>query len=46
MEGLPIDAANLLLDIHPLTVLLVTALGGIVGGIVGLILAVVQHMLR
>jgi putative heme transporter len=28
------------LDIHPLTVLLVTALGGIVGGIVGLILAV------
>ena len=28
------------LDIHPLTVLVVTALGGIVGGIVGLILAV------
>ena len=28
------------LDIHPLTVLLVTALGGIVGGIVGLMLAV------
>jgi len=28
------------LDIHPLIVLLVTALGGIVGGIVGLILAV------
>jgi predicted PurR-regulated permease PerM len=28
------------LDIHPLTVLIVTALGGIVGGIVGLILAV------
>ena len=28
------------LDIHPLVVLIVTALGGIVGGIVGLILAV------
>ena len=28
------------LDIHPLVVLVVTALGGIVGGIVGLILAV------
>jgi predicted PurR-regulated permease PerM len=28
------------LDIHPLTVLLVTALGGVVGGIVGLMLAV------
>ncbi len=28
------------LDIHPLVVLVVTALGGLVGGIVGLILAV------
>jgi predicted PurR-regulated permease PerM len=28
------------LDIHPLTVLLVTTAGGIIGGIVGLILAV------
>jgi predicted PurR-regulated permease PerM len=28
------------LDIHPLTVLVVTAIGGVVGGIVGLILAV------
>ena len=28
------------LDIHPLIVLVVTALGGLVGGIVGLILAV------
>ncbi len=28
------------LDIHPLIVLVVTALGGVVGGIVGLILAV------
>ena len=28
------------LDIHPLTVLVVTALGGLLGGIVGLILAV------
>jgi predicted PurR-regulated permease PerM len=28
------------LDIHPLTVLIVTTAGGIVGGIVGLILAV------
>jgi hypothetical protein len=28
------------LDIHPLIVLVVTALGGVIGGIVGLILAV------
>ena len=28
------------LDIHPLVVLIVTALGGLIGGIVGLILAV------
>ena len=28
------------LDIHPLVVLVVTALGGLLGGIVGLILAV------
>jgi predicted PurR-regulated permease PerM len=28
------------LDIHPLIVLIVTALGGVIGGIVGLILAV------
>ena len=28
------------LDIHPLTVLVVTAMGGLLGGIVGLILAV------
>jgi len=28
------------LDIHPLIVLVVTALGGLIGGIVGLILAV------
>ena len=33
------------LDIHPLVVLVVTALGGIVGGIVGLILAVPVYVI-
>jgi putative heme transporter len=33
------------LDIHPLTVLVVTALGGLVGGIVGLILAVPAYVI-
>ena len=34
------------LDIHPLVVLVVTALGGLLGGIVGLILAVPGHRHR
>ena len=33
------------LDIHPLVVLVVTALGGLVGGIVGLILAVPAYVI-
>ena len=33
------------LDIHPLTVLVVTALGGLLGGIVGLILAVPAYVI-
>ena len=32
------------LDIHPLIVLIVTALGGLIGGIVGLILAVPAYV--
>ena len=33
------------LDIHPLVVLVVTALGGLLGGIVGLILAVPAYVI-
>ena len=33
------------LDIHPLVVLVVTALGGLIGGIVGLILAVPAYVI-
>ena len=33
------------LDIHPLVVLIVTALGGLLGGIVGLILAVPAYVI-
>ena len=33
------------LDIHPLVVLVVTALGGLLGGIVGLILAVPVYVI-
>ena len=33
------------LDIHPLTVLVVTALGGLLGGIVGLLLAVPAYVI-
>jgi predicted PurR-regulated permease PerM len=33
------------LDVHPLVVLVVTALGGLLGGIVGLILAVPAYVI-
>jgi predicted PurR-regulated permease PerM len=33
------------LDIHPLVVLVVTALGGLLGGIVGLLLAVPAYVI-